>query len=294
VVSAEELEALDLMCWLGRGGDAALLGYCNQSTISRRSQNALKVFQLRPSPDLPSHLLAGAGTLLRMEREVHQLYRLQGRGRLRLHAPYWASRLLDNQLGELWMVNPARDKEPVAAALALLEQRVIDALIAENSQRPAADDPTFVCFDLYKAPLRLCAVQAEGNPLCHEKNLSNQDIGALAEVQPLQFLSRPSKECVFELFQYLYGDPLMPSAGGANAQANSYRASFFLTTTLTLPEFRDVQVVDCACDFEATESLVVLRELSQEPCVIQLRERIAQSYLAAISDHPGVAIYAGS
>ena len=286
------------MCWLRCGGDAALLGFCNQSTISRRSQNALKVFKLRPSPDVPSHLVAGAGTLLQMEREVHQLYRLQGRGRLRLHAPYWASRRLDNQLGSRWLVNPARDREPVAEALVLLEERVIDALIAENSQRPAADDPTFVCFDLYRDHLRLCALNGEDNPLCHEKNLRNQDIGALAEIKPLQFLSRSSKECAFELFEYLYGDPPASSTGGANsktdANANSQPVSFFYTSSLTLPEFCDVSEVDCACDFEATESLVVRRELAQEPCISQLLERLAESYLTAVRDHPGVTIVAGS
>jgi hypothetical protein len=63
---------------------------------------------------------------------------------------------------------------------------------------------------------------------------------------------------------------------------------------LALPEFAGVQAVDCDCDFEATESLVVRRELAQEPAIGQLRERLTQSYLAEIVDHPGVSLCASS
>lgn len=291
MVTPEELEALDLMCWLGHGDDAALLGYCNQSTISRRSSNALRIFNLKPSRELALHPRVGESPLLRMEREVHQLYRLRGRGRLRLHAPYWASRLLENQLGEGWIVNPAREKESVGEALTLLEHRVIDALIAENSQRPADDDSAFVCFDLYKAPLRLCTVKADSNPLCHEQNLSKQDIGALASVKPLPFLSRSTKDCVFQLFNHLYGEPTYGLEGGQGTLHQPAQVSFFLTPSLDLPEFSSLQVVDCDCAFEATESLVVLRELASDPRIGQLREYIFQSYLAQINHHPGVAIH---
>jgi len=43
MVTPEELEALDLMCWLRNGDAAARLAFCNQSTISRRSQQALQL-----------------------------------------------------------------------------------------------------------------------------------------------------------------------------------------------------------------------------------------------------------
>ena len=75
MVTPEELEALDLMCWLRNGDDAARLAYCNQSMISRRCQQALKVFNLLPSHGQRCHAQAGPSTLLRMEREVHQLFR---------------------------------------------------------------------------------------------------------------------------------------------------------------------------------------------------------------------------
>jgi hypothetical protein len=44
VVSLDELEAFDLMGWLANGDEAASLIYCNQSTISRRCQQVVKLF----------------------------------------------------------------------------------------------------------------------------------------------------------------------------------------------------------------------------------------------------------
>ena len=99
MVSPDELEALDLLCWLRNRDDAARLAYCNQSTISRRSQQAIKVFDLFSSHGQGPHPQAGSATLLRMEREVHQLFRLSGGNRLRLHAPYWASLLGEPPIG---------------------------------------------------------------------------------------------------------------------------------------------------------------------------------------------------
>ena len=291
MVTPEALEALDLMCWLGHGEDAARLGYCNQSTISRRSQNALRIFKLKPSRSQSLLLQTSDFPLLRMEREVHQLYRLAGRGRLRLHAPYWASRLLENCLWDGWVMNPARVKEPVGEALALLELRVIDAFIAEHSQRPVDDDPAFVCFDLYQAPLQLCTVKSGANPLCHETNLGAGDVGLLASFQPFDFLSRHTKECGSVLFDYLYCQSLSRLSGDSLPVIEKASASFVITPTLALDEWSHLHLVDCECAFDASESLVVLREFATHPRICQLRDCISESYLAQISHHPGVLIH---
>jgi hypothetical protein len=116
---------------------------------------------------------------------------------------------LEDQLQAGWMVNPARQKEPVGAALSLLEDRVIDAMITETIQRPADNDPRFFCFDLYEVPLVLCAeVSIEkqvGMSLYCEKNLSSDDVRSLSLVRPQRFLSPESKGCVVQLFNHLYG-----------------------------------------------------------------------------------------
>ena len=295
MVTPEELEALDLMCWLCHGEDAALLSYCNQSTISRRSQNALKVFNLKPSLDLGFHGQGVQHRLLQMEREVHQLYRLIGGRRLRLHAPYWASRLLDGQLDADWMVNPARKKEPVGAALRLLEDRVIDAMITETSQRPADDNPKFVCFDLYEVPLILCAEDLTEkqavNPLCSETGLSSGDVRGLSRVKPQGFLSPESKGCVVQLFNHLYGDSQDADCGSDQLLEDRSSVTFFMAHhPLAFEDFGHYRRIDYDCGFRAKESLVVLRGLEESPQVLRLLEMLSSSYLEPLRQYADVII----
>jgi len=295
MVSPDELEALDLLCWLRNGDDAARLAYCNQSTISRRSQHAIKVFNLFSSHGQGPHSWVGPSNLLRMEREVHQLYRLSGSTRLRLHAPYWASRLLANQLDPRWMLNPANQKEPVGAALGLLEDRIIDAMITETIQRPADDNPKFVCFDLYEVPLTLCAEvlvdEQAGKPLYCDKNLSSQDVRSLSLVKPHGFLSPESKGCVFQLFNHLYGESLALDCGPNQPLKDGSPVTFFMAHHPSLFEdFRRYRRIDCECDFRAKESLVVLRGLEETPSILALLEILSSSYLEPLRQHAEVRI----
>jgi len=295
MVTPEELEALDLMCWLRNGDDAARLAYCNQSTISRRSQQALQVFNPFASHGPGPHPLAGPSTLLQMEREVHQLYRLSGRSRLRLHAPYWASRALVNQLDLTWMVNPAREKEPVGAALNLLEDRVIDAMITETIQRPADDNPKFVCFDLYEVPLILCAdvlVERQVNKsLYGDKGLSSDDVKSLSRVKPQGFLSPESKGCVVQLFNHLYGDCLGAESGFDQQLPDSSNVTFFMAHhPSAFEDFCHFRRIDCECGFTAQESLVVLRGLEENPSILGLLETLSSSYLEPLRQHSEVII----
>ena len=295
MVTPDELEALDLLCWLRNGVDAASLAFCNQSTICRRSQQALKVFNLVPSHGQGPHPQAGPSSLLRMEREVHQLFRLSGGSRLRLHAPYWASRILANQLDPRWMLNPARQKEPVGAALGLLEDRIIDAMITESSQRPADDNPKFVCFDLYEVPLTLCAEvladEQASKPLYCEKNLSSHDVKSLSIVKPHGFLSPESKGCVFQLFNHLYGESLALDSGSCPPLAEGSPVTFFMAHHPSLFEdFRHYRRIDSDCNFRAKESLVVLRGLEESPSILALLETLSSAYLNPLRQHAEVLI----
>jgi len=295
MVTPEELEALDLMCWLRNGDAAARLAFCNQSTISRRSQQALQAFNPFPGHGPGSHSLAGPRTLLQMERELHQLYRLSGRSRLRLHAPYWASRVLGHQLHATWIVNPAREKESVGAALDLLEDRVIDAMIAEASQRPDDHDPKFVCFDLYEVPLVLCAdvlARNQFNECLHsDKNLSFDDVKSLSFVIPQEFLSPESKGCVFQLFNHLYGDGLDVDCGSDQRPEERSPVTFLMAHhTSAFEDFHRYARIDSGCGFRAKESLVVLRGLEDSPGIICLLETLSASYLGPLGAYSEVII----
>ena len=295
MVTPEELEALDLMCWLRNGHDAARLAYCNQSTISRRSQQALQVFHPFSSHGPGLQSLAGPSTLRQMEREVHQLYRFSGRSRLRLHAPYWVSRVLGNQLDAGWMVNPAHQKESVGAALSLLEDRVIDAMITETIQRPADDNPRFFSFDLYEVPLVLCvdtlAEKQVSKSLYCEKSLSSDDVGSWSRVRPQGFLSPESKGCVVQLFHHLYGGAPGAEGGFDQPLQESSQVTFFMAHhPAVFDDFRHFRRIDCECGFMAKESLVVLRGLEENPSILGLLDALSSSYLEPLKQHAEVII----
>jgi len=295
MVSPEELEAFDLMCWLGNGQDAARLAFCNQSTISRRSQHVLKLFKLNSTQHQDCQSQLWSGTLLRMEREVHQLYRLAGGCPLRLHAPYWASRRLEGQLQAGWIVNPARQKEPVGAALRLLEDRVIDAMITETCQRPAGNNHNFVCFDLYEVDLityaEVLAEKQAAKPLYSEKNLSPGDIGALSHVKPQSFLSQESKECVVQLYDLLYGVHQGADRRSSNPYEDSLPVTFFMAHhTSAFEDFGRYRPIDYDCSFRARESLVVLRGMEESPKVLRLLETLSRSYLEPLGRYSSVTI----
>ena len=86
MIGIEELDALDLTIWLGRGSDAASLLGCNQSTISRRSNQCLQVFDLRMHRDAEGWPRIRQHDLLQLERQVHQLHRLRDGRHLRIDA----------------------------------------------------------------------------------------------------------------------------------------------------------------------------------------------------------------
>lgn len=87
MVSPEELGALDLMLWLRTGQLAAQRLGCTQSTVSRRVAHCSATFNLKLSRGGGEWQLRGHQPLLAMERRVHQVYRLLGKGHCGWNAP---------------------------------------------------------------------------------------------------------------------------------------------------------------------------------------------------------------
>lgn len=175
VVTTEQLEALDLTLWLGTEQLAAQRLGCNQSTISRRSHDVKRRFQVkRLRGDLPlSRALAPANPLLAMERQVHQLHRWRKGGRLRIEADAWTAPLL-SALPNRWM-RGTLDGLGVDRLLGLLRARVIDAwLTCSSHDLPPANDPDLQVIGLARLPLLVVAHPR--HPLVGCTNLQPHDL----------------------------------------------------------------------------------------------------------------------
>jgi hypothetical protein len=168
-------------------------------------------------------------------------------------------------------------------------------MITKSIQRPADDNPKFVCFDLYEVPLALYAeILADGpasKPLYCEKKLSSHDVGSLSLVEPQGFLSPESKGCVFQLFNHLYGANLVLDCRPSQPLVDSSTVTFLIAHhPLLFEEFRHYRAIDCDYNFRAKEFLVVLRGLEESPAVIGLLEILSSSYLDHLREHPEVVI----
>lgn len=174
MVSLEELAALDLRIWLRTGLHTARASGCNQSTISRRVERAVGVFQLQLRRRCGEWQLQGDPLLLHLERELHQLARFRGHGPLRLEIAPLMVPLLAEPRPPGWCLGPG-DILGVARPLQLLRERILDAWLIDNTvDLPPQDDPEFVRFELARYPLGLAAV--DGHPLVGETGLTLADL----------------------------------------------------------------------------------------------------------------------
>lgn len=182
MIPVEELDALDLLIWLGRGSDAAARLDCNQSTISRRTGHCLRVFDLRLHRDGEGWPCTRRHDLLQMEREVHQLYRLTQGAPLRIDASLLAAPLLRNAVPDGWMGGNL-DELGWQRPLQLLNERILDAWITAMGQElPSGIGADFCCVPLLRTPLQLAA--GAGNPLIAERELQLSDVADLPRLAP--------------------------------------------------------------------------------------------------------------
>lgn len=182
MISVEELNALDLLIWLGRGEDAAHRLGCNQSTISRRCQTVLHTFTLRLQKDADGWPCTRRHDLLQQERDLHQLYRLRTGLPLRLDASLLAAPLLRPGAPEGWWRGPL-DEVGWQRPLQLLEQRILDAWVTGMGQElPSGASSWFVAIPLLRTPLHLVA-RAE-DPLLLETGLKTCDLAGIPRLAP--------------------------------------------------------------------------------------------------------------
>lgn len=191
MLTAKELDALDLLLWQRSGERAAAWLGCSQSTVSRQIQHVLRLLKLRllrraGDWQLQGHREADVEILL-LERQLHQQYRLLMGGRLRLEATYWAAAAFLDPIPEGWGVG-FRDHVGMERPLQLLSERVIDAWLASYQADLPNDDPEWVVFDLCRLPVMLMA--DPGHPLSGEALVVRRDVAQHAPIQDLVELLR--------------------------------------------------------------------------------------------------------
>jgi hypothetical protein len=157
MVTLDELAALDLLIWKRTGLQASLSLCCSQSTVSRWIARAVDAFRLELQRRRGEWQVRGCLRLLAMERQLHQLCRLEGRGALRLEMTPLLAPLVASPPPPGWLLGTL-DHIGVGRPLQLLRERVVDAWLIDNSlDMPAVDDFEITRFDLFRYPLLMAA-----------------------------------------------------------------------------------------------------------------------------------------
>lgn len=130
MVTLDQLEALDLTYWLRSGALASKYCFCDESSLSRRFNQVLKIFGIRF--ERTSYEFEGDESLLNLQRSVHQHARLKGVRPLRVDATHLIRhRLQDPPLPGGAILGPC-DHVGFERVIRLLKNRVIDAWITSD------------------------------------------------------------------------------------------------------------------------------------------------------------------
>ena len=288
MVTPDELMALDLVIWLRTGQVAASRCHCNQSTISRKVDHALKTFGLSLQRRHGEWQLLGDTTLLGMERHIHQLYRFSGREPLRIEACFVPGPMLLNPPPLGWITG-CFDHIGQVRPLELVEQRVIDAWITGSAfDLQGLEARGLVAFELNRAPVWLMA--DPDHPMQGDRNLSQSDLDRFPSLA-LPEGCWPTMESLLRQ-QGLWSNPLRlqkyePAAWeGRTAD----RVTLSYATTLMDAHFPGLQQLDWDLGFENGDALVVRRDMAEQPAIAQLLELLRQRCLALQPRHPSLTV----
>jgi hypothetical protein len=203
----------------------------------------------------------GAGSLLAMERRVHQNWRLSKQADLRLHVYPWTHCAINNSLPSGWRVNPPDISVTRQSVLGLLQARVIDALCAPFPLVAGIDQQDVALFPLFTTSLHLLC--DSGSSLAQERALTASDIGFASRFDVLPFVPHEASDCSKRFDRQLFSGSC--SDGPKPCATNRYWG-----TPLTPLVQKNLAMIDYEPLGVYSEYLVVLHEWQSHPCILQL------------------------
>jgi hypothetical protein len=280
MVTIEQLEALDLLLWWRSGAAATVHCLCDESTITRRVQSALKAFGLKLIRG-QEFQLQGEQTLIGLQRIVHQHARFCNHRPLRLEATHYISSQLTSPPVPGWMLGPCHHRG-YGTLLSLLQNRIIDAWVTSDLL-DLPDSPVFTVFKLWEWPGEL--VVHPCHPLARERRPTRSDLD--------RFPSLILPEMLYpKLAQAVHGQGF-----GRGKQLSKYDVGSWQGLTedavtisygscLTLDDEANTTRLNWDLGLTGGEALVILSEWREEPAIAMLLEDLRQRHLLLQRRHP--------
>lgn len=287
MVTPDCLAAVDYLFWLRTGARAAEALHCNQSTISRHSQQLQDLFQVSFRKQAAEWRAEGDDALLTAERAVHQAFRWQRGLPLRLDAQHWMRERLQSLPLEGWVKGNLNYLE-YGQPLYLLKARILDAWLCSAPDHPS-DDPQLCTFQLCSMPALF--VVKQDHPLLQVSDLSLEAVRRY----PLLPLPRGA----FPVFEAMLA--AMGIGAASSCEVTPHHPGMTLedllvgiTSPLTLhlygPSWR---VLPLKLPLNMGDVLVVPAEFAGHPRTHQLLARVSDQLRDQCADHPDVTLSLG-
>lgn len=284
MVDEEHLEALDFMLWMASSHRAASITHTHQSTVIRRVNAVLSIFNIQIDRSPQGWRTRGTSELLKMERCIHQLFRFRGRRPLRLHAPHWSAAVQRSLPIGSWIINPAKNTNYCENPDELLRERIIDAclLTPTQVQQINADQAT----DLVFLPIYRSAIEGvvwtsrapSAEPRACTSRHPARSGSPRIELHLFPFLPLCCRSKSLEWFQQLPEQDLEHLASVAAESRDTVQTAFLtpeMQRPLCLPFF-----VAPSSRRPYTEMLVFLAEHGGQPGLQQLHELLVDHFAA--------------
>lgn len=276
MVSEEQLDALDLLLWLGSGQQAAARMGCNQSSVSRRIQGCLDALALRLRRLGGRHQLKGRLDYLSLERHLHQLVRFDRHENLRLEATHCTSRLLLHPPLRGWILG-SFDHHGVDRMHDLLRDRIVDAWVSSDLfDLPSPDDPDLATIPLSRWPALLLA--SATHPLAGETGIGS---GELDRFPVLEFPENiyPRMALALQALGFGASHRRLPryDRGSWNQQTADQVTLSFGSSLSALGVPGQVRI-DWDPGLESGETLIVRRDRLEHGAVISLSQQLQQRF----------------
>jgi hypothetical protein len=263
---------------------AATLAYANQSTVIRRANSVLSIFGGDIDRSSDGWRVSGVSEPLRMERWIHQHFRLRGRKPMRLHAPFWSSASLRDREIPNWIFNPPSETNLCENPLELLKERIIDGCLLSPPQVEQLSPVQ--AGDLVMVPLYDCSIDLVMWPWLAASEGSQESARSLSlrcrssrfQLYLFPFLPQPCRAKSQAFFETISDQPLESLATKAGNETEFYRAAFL--TSEMHRHLRRPHVVDDSMPCPYTETLVFLAEHASEPSMHQLVDSLLDHFSA--------------
>ena len=135
VVNVDLLSSLDGLIWLQSGSKVGALFQQHQTTVSRNQKKCAQVFGITLSKNKNKWDAHGDLILLQLERQVHQVARLQGKSRLRIEVNGWLDNPHFNPPPSGWIAGSA-NKPSDPHGIQCLRQHIVDAYLCPLTDLP--------------------------------------------------------------------------------------------------------------------------------------------------------------